>query len=98
MHGYNQGSHTVRNLMLAIKPDVYLLQEHWFTPMKLSRFENDFHQYMCFRSSAMSSRVEAGVLRSRPFGGVMTLVSRKLSLCTRIICVSDRFVIVIVGV
>jgi len=29
------------------------------------------------------------------FGGVMTLVSRKLSLCTRIICASDRFVIVI---
>ena len=97
MHGYNQGSHTVRDLMLSMKPDVFLLQEHWLTPMKLSSFDNDFSQYMCFGSSAMSSCVESGVLRGRPFGGVMTLVSRKLSLCTKIICASDRFVIVTVG-
>jgi len=55
---------------------------------------------MCFGASAMSSYVERRVLRGRPFGGVitvMTLVSKKLSMCSKIICASDRFVIVIVG-
>jgi len=80
MHGYNQGSHTVRDLMLSIKPDVFLLQQHWLTLAKLCSFENDFLQYMCFGASAMSSCVERGVLRGRPFGGVMTLVGKKLSM------------------
>ena len=48
MHGYNQGSHTVRDLMLSMKPDVFLLQEHWLTPMKLSGFDNVFSQYNVF--------------------------------------------------
>ena len=97
MHGYNQGSHTVRDLILSTKPHVFLLQEHWLTPAKLSNFENDFFQYMCFGTSAMSSCVETGVFRGRPFGGVMTLVSKTLSAHSKIICASDRFVIVVVG-
>ena len=92
MHGYNQGAPTVRDLMLSIKPDVFVLQEHWLTPAKLSMFENDFPQYMCFGSSAMSSCVESGVVRGRPFGGVMTLVNKKVEfmlqnyLCIRSLC------------
>ena len=31
MHGHNQGSHTVRDLMSSMKPDVLLLQEHCST-------------------------------------------------------------------
>ena len=50
------------------------------TLTKLSSFDNDFPQYMCFGSSVMSSCVESGVLQGRLSGGVMTLVSRKLSL------------------
>ncbi len=34
LHGYNQGSHTVRDLMLADKIDIFLLQEHWLTDAK----------------------------------------------------------------
>ena len=34
-----------------------------------------YPEYMCFGSSAMCSEVESGVLRGRPYGGVMTLVS-----------------------
>jgi len=77
MHGYNQGSHTVRDLILSRKPAVFLLQEHWLTAANLSKFESNFPQYMCFGSSAMSSDVQSGVLRGRPFGGVMTLVDNR---------------------
>jgi len=52
MHGYNQGSHNM-DLILSINPHVFILQEHWLTPAKLSNFENDFSQYMCFGTSAI---------------------------------------------
>ena len=73
-----EGSHTVRDLMWYNKPDVFLLHEHWLTPASLSKFENKFPQYLCFGSSAMSSCIDSGILRGRPFGGVMTLVNRSL--------------------
>ena len=97
MHGYNQGSHTVRDLIISSKPDVFILQEHWLTPSNLSKFDDDFPQYMCFGSSAMNSCVEMGVLRGRPYGGVMTLVCNKLRSCTEVISATDRYVIVAVG-
>ena len=97
MHGYNQGSHAVRDLTLSTMPEIILLQEHWLTPAQLSKFDYDFSQYMCIGSSAMRSAVEAGVLRGRPFGGVMTSISRKLQKYTKIVCTGERYVIVIVG-
>ena len=41
--------------------------------------------------------VEQGVLRGRPFGGVMILVSNGLQKITRVICATDRYVVVAVG-
>ena len=32
MHGYNQGSQTLRDLTLSIMPDIVMLQEHSLTP------------------------------------------------------------------
>jgi len=92
-HGYNEDAPTVRGLTLSTKRDVFVLQDHWLTPPKLSMFEKDFPQLMCFGSSAMSSCVESGVVRGRPCGGV----NKRLTLCWKIICASDRYVIVIVG-
>ena len=94
MHGFNQGSPTVRDLSLSIEPDIFLLQEHWLTPTNLSKLEENFPQYLCIGTSAMRSSVESGVLYGRPFGGVCILVSKKLLQCTEIICCSDRFVVV----
>ena len=45
----------------------------------------------------MSYAVEAGVLRGRPFGGVITLISRKLQNYTKVVCTGERYVIVLVG-
>ena len=66
MHGYSQGSHSVRDLILSAKPDVFLLQEHWLTPCNLHKFEDDFPQYLCFAASAMRKCLESGVLYGRP--------------------------------
>jgi len=85
MHGFSQGSHTVRDLMLYSKPDVFTIHEHWLTPASLSKLESEFPQYIRFGSSAMSSCVDSGILRGRPFGGVMTLVNRSPSACCRVI-------------
>jgi len=95
VHGYNQGSHTVRDLILSRKPAAFLIQEHWLTPANLSKFEFNYPQYMCFGSSAMSSDVESGVLRGRRSNDL--IVDKSLSACTKIICASDRYVIVIIG-
>ena len=97
MHGYNQGSHSVRDLILSAKPDVFLLQEHWLTPCNLHKFEDDFPQYLCFASSAMRKCIETGVLYGRPFGGVCVLVKKELQHCARVLYCSERYIIVSVG-
>ena len=97
MRGFNTGRHTVRDIVLADAPDIFLLQEHWLTPANLGRFDEDFPQYLCFGSSAMNATVDRGVLRGRPYGGVMTLVSNKLQKITKVICATDRYVVVTVG-
>ena len=95
MHGFNCGHRTVRDCILQDMPDVLMLQEHWLTPANLYKFDENFPQYLCFGSSAMNECVQTGVLRGRPFGGVMTLINRKLK--AEVICAADRFVIVTVG-
>jgi len=97
MHGFNQGSHTVRDLINEFGSDIFLLQEHWLTPANLGRFDVEFPRYICFGSSAMRSCVESGVLYGRPFGGVSVLVNKRLQQYTEIVCCSDRYVAVIVG-
>ena len=97
MRGFNLGHHAVRDLIIAEEADILLLQEHWLTPSNLSRFDEEFPQFLCFGSSAMNSTVEEGVLRGRPFGGVMTLVSKRLQKFTKVVCVTDRYVILTVG-
>jgi len=88
MHGFNnQGysANAIQEMINIIDPDVFLCQEHWLTPANLHKF----HVFM-FGSTAMSNRVEAGILRGRPFGGLMCMI--KNDLCT--IHSEEQFVIV----
>jgi len=79
MHGFMQGYSVLEDFMKAEnKPDIFLLQEHWLTPANLSRFDMYFPDYFSFGCSAMSSCVEVGMLRGRPFGGVLTLINKDL--------------------
>ena len=97
MHGFNQGSHSVRDLVLSSEPDVFLLQEHWLTPANLFKFAENFPTYQCFGSSAMASCVETGVLYGRPFGGVAILVRNQLRNFCQLVCAAERFMIVTIG-
>ena len=83
--------------MLAIQPDVLLLQEHWLTPANLHKFDDEFPQYICFGSSAMCTCVGSGVLQWRPFGGVMVLINKRLKNYTELVCAADRYVIFAIG-
>jgi len=94
LHGFNQGFSTVRDLSLSIKPDIFLLQEHWLTPCNLSKFGQNFPGYFSFGSSAMTSRVESGLMSGRPYGGVMILIKNDLQKLTRTLYSSDRCIVV----
>jgi len=66
---------TYKHIVFRSCPDVILLQEHWLTPDNICKFDKYFPGLFSFGRSAMLSCVESGMLRGRPFGGVMTLVN-----------------------
>ena len=78
MHGYNQGSCLIRDVICSRAPDVIMLQEHWLTPHNMSRCDKDFPDYHLFDSSAMELSVEEGPLIGRPFRGTAMLVKNEL--------------------
>ena len=53
-----------------------------------------FPDYICFGDSAMVNTVSSGVLRGRPFGGVVTVLKKSLMPCTTTIATNDRYVII----
>jgi exonuclease III len=96
MHGFNQGCPAINELIGIYKPDVFLLQEHWLTPANLCRFDI-FSEYFTFGCSAMTNRVESGLLVGRPFGDVMIMINNSLRRITRTIHCCDRYAILKVG-
>jgi len=94
MHGFSQGYLTIRDLIQDVSPDIFLVQEHWLTPVNMSKFQFMFSDYLTFGSSAMSSSVETGILRGRPYGGVAIMINNRLRQYTRTICAAERYVIV----
>ena len=97
MHGFNQGCSAVDDMINLYSPDVFLLQQHWLTPANLYKFYHHFADYFSFGSSAMSCAIEAGMLRGRPHGGMITLVNNRLRKLAKVIHCSDRYVIIQVG-
>ena len=74
---------------------IILLQEHWLTPDNLIKFQQHFVDYFTYGSSAMLGCHQSGMLRGRPFGGVMTLVRKDMRGFTQTIHCDDRFVIIL---
>jgi len=58
MHGYNRGLPVVKDFTKNKIPDFLLLQEHWLTLAKMSKFRIDVPDYQAFGVSAMIDRVE----------------------------------------
>ena len=94
MHGFRQGCPVIEDVIKTHSPSVLLLQEHWLTPANLYKFDKHFSGYFSFGSSAMSNVVESGILRGRPFGGVITLISNELRRVTETVVCDERYVIV----
>ena len=42
MHGFNQGSPVLHELIDGESPDLFLLQEHWLTPANMHTFDDEF--------------------------------------------------------
>ena len=96
MHGFNQGRAAVKNLITGSHPDVILLQENWLTPANLNKFDECFDNYFTFGCSAMANAVDAGSIKGRPFGGVISMISNDLRKYTATIACScsDRYTII----
>jgi len=94
MHDFNQGHSVVQDLISSENPDLFLLQEHWLTPNYLCSFDSHFSDYFSFGCSAMSKCLELGMLRGRPYGGVIKLI--KKNLCSQSVAIhcDERFVVV----
>ena len=91
LHGYNQGSHGVKELIAKIAPSVILIQEHWLTPDNLYKLNSLSEDYFVFASSAMNATVCSGPLIGRPFGGTAILVNKSLVSLTTNLITTDRF-------
>lgn len=94
LHGFNQGSVTIKDLIDNDNPDIILCQEHWLTPASLHKFEDQFTNYFAFGCSAMAQKIETGILIGRPFGGVMILIKKDLRPYTEKVHCEERFAIV----
>jgi len=83
MHGFHQGFPALQDLLEhnSTVPDIILVQEHWLTPANLHKFDDFFPDYFSFGCSAMTNRVQSGILFGRPYGGVMSLIMA--ALCNR---------------
>lgn len=96
-HGFNQGCDLLKDLVCSDLMYVISLQEHWLTSDKLLEVQNISPDYVVFCSSAMTSRVSAGPLYGRPFGGLAVLVHKDFAPNTQCIALNDRFIAMIIN-
>jgi exonuclease III len=91
LRGYNQGSHSVMELIVKTAPSVILIQEHWLTPDNLYKLNCYSEDYFVFGSSVMNATVCSGPLIGRPFGGTAILFNKILVPLTTNLVTNDRF-------
>ena len=97
MHGFKQGILMLKSLCFVDHYDIIFIQEHWLTSDLLSQFDYFKKDYYIFGISAMDSALTTGILRGRPYGGVLTMINKTLrNTFNDIHCVSctDKYTIV----
>lgn len=92
MRGFNQGCIALDDIIADFSPNILFLQEHWLTPANLNKFDR-YSDFFSFGRSAMTDAVDAGLLKGRPYGGVLMLIDNNLRNITETIYCSDRFCI-----
>jgi len=80
LRGFQQGQQQL--LELCNNHDVIAVQEHWLADCDLNKIVNLNTDFSVIARSAMTDKLQQGLLRGRPFGG-LALMFRK-SLCTHI--------------
>jgi hypothetical protein len=86
LHGFNQGSHGIKELIATLQPEIIMVQEHWLTTDNLFKLNSISDDYFVFGSSAMNDCISAGPLIGRPFGGTTMIISKKYVSITHCIC------------
>jgi Reverse transcriptase (RNA-dependent DNA polymerase)/Endonuclease/Exonuclease/phosphatase family len=94
LHGLNQGTPGINEVISKIRPDVFLTQEHWLTPDNLDKLNLLSRDYFVFGSSAMITAVCSGPLYGRPFGGTAILINKKHIASTTCVATGDRFSVI----
>lgn len=90
LHGFNQGSPGVKNLINVLSPEIIMVQEHWLYPSNLSKLNDLSSEYISFGSSAMADVLGSGPFYGRPYGGTATLVKREFAPLVLNIISNDR--------
>jgi len=80
LHGFQQGQQQL--LELCNNHDVIAVQEHWLAYCDLNKIVNLNTHFSVIARSAMTDKLQQGLLRCRPFGGLALMFRR--SLCTDI--------------
>jgi len=74
LHGFNQGSILLNDLCNNF--DLIAVQEHWLSTPELHKLINFNNNFQGFAWSAMSDKLQNGILVGRPFGGLGLLVNK----------------------
>ena len=74
MHGFNQGATQLRDLCST--SDIIAVQEHWRAKHDLDKLYNFRDSFQCIAKSAMTNKLESGILVGRPFGGLAILIKK----------------------
>src|SRR6266496_5131116 len=94
-----QGSPALGDLCLPDSNNVYnafiLVQETWLSSSNMFLIERFHSDYTAFGVSAMEEALGRSVLWGRPFGGVATLVHKKILKHVQCLKSSERFVILL---
>ena len=90
-HGFNQGITCLQSLC-DDNTSVIFLQETWlsleYSALNFNCFAAD---YKLFYSSAMEDKLSSNILRGRPFGGLCTLINKKIcDLFSSVICICAK--------
>lgn len=95
LFGFNRGKSFLSDLCMNY--DIIFLQEHWFQPDEcatLNMFNDDF---FAFTESAMNLKVETGIIKGRPFGGVSIMIRKHLSSNLQCLLRTERCIVLKIG-
>ena len=97
LHGLNQGTAGVTEVMNKLGPEVIMVQEHWLSTDNLSKLSEISDDYFVFGSSALDECLSTGPLYGRPFGGVAISIKKIFADVTCCLVCSERYIAVLIA-